>query len=71
MDVKAAEAELAADVVEPPPVPLGELALRTLFQPADGDDDKTHEHFPAKWAPLWPKGAITKVCAIGKRAHRA
>jgi hypothetical protein len=65
MNVKAAEAEHAADVVEPLPVPLGELTLRTLFQPADGNHDKTHEHFPAKWASVC-QGAIKEVCAISK-----
>src|SRR5215471_11615692 len=66
MDVEAAEAELAADVAEPLLVPLGELALRTLFQPADGNDDKTHEHFPAKWASVC-QGTISRfACAISK-----
>src|SRR6202008_4617683 len=45
MDIEAAEAELAADVVEALPVALGELALRSLFQPADGNDDESHSIF--------------------------
>src|SRR6202008_4171229 len=48
MDIEAAEAELGADVVEALPVGLREPALRSLFQPADGNDDESHEHFPAK-----------------------
>ena len=35
MDVEAAKAELAADVVEPFAITLGQFPLRALFQPAD------------------------------------
>src|SRR6185437_2814627 len=41
-DIRPAEAELAADLAETLLVALRELALRSLFQPADGDDDDSH-----------------------------
>ena len=39
MNIEAAKAELAADVVEPLAVAFGELPFGALLQPADGDDD--------------------------------
>ncbi|MGA7994464.1 MAG: hypothetical protein WCA28_06085 [Bradyrhizobium sp.] len=42
MDIEAAKAELAADVVEPFAVTLAQFPLRALFQPADGDHDEAH-----------------------------
>ena len=47
MDLEAAKAELAADVVEALAIAFGKFPLRALLQPADRNDDKSHEHFPA------------------------
>src|SRR5579883_1849968 len=45
VNLEAAKAELAADVLEALAVALGELALRSGFQPADGYDDESHPFF--------------------------
>src|SRR5215831_511089 len=41
-DVEAAEAELAAGIVEARGVALGKFPLGALLQPADGNDDDSH-----------------------------
>src|SRR5260370_12186284 len=43
MDLKSAEAEFAADVAEPFTIALSQFPLRTLLQPADGNDDDAHK----------------------------
>ena len=43
MNLEAAKAELAADVVEALAVALGQFPLRALLQPADGNDDEAHQ----------------------------
>ena len=42
MNVEAAKAELAADVVEPLAIALGKFPFRALLQPADCNDDEAH-----------------------------
>src|ERR1700704_4047197 len=42
MNLEAAKAELAADVVEAFPIALGQFPLRALLQPADCNDDEAH-----------------------------
>ncbi len=42
MNLEAAKAELAADVVESLAIALGQFPLRALLQPADGNDEKAH-----------------------------
>ena len=41
-DLEAAKSELAAEIVEPFPIPLGELTFRPLLQPADRNHDQAH-----------------------------
>ena len=48
MNLEAAKAELAADVVEALAIALGQFPLRALLQPADGNDDEAHEAFSGK-----------------------
>ena len=43
MDIEAAEAELAADLVEALGIALGQFTLRPLLEPANGNDDDSHE----------------------------
>ena len=43
MNLETAKAELAADVLEPLAIALGELPLRALLQAADGNDEQAHE----------------------------
>src|ERR1700726_165075 len=43
-DLDAAEAELAANIVESLLIAFSQLALRALFQPADGNHDEAHAH---------------------------
>src|SRR5260370_10359358 len=42
MNLKAAKAKLAADVVKPLAIALGQFPLRALLQPADCNDDEAH-----------------------------
>ena len=50
MNLKAAKAELATDIVEALAIAFGQFPLRALFQPADCNDDEAHpKHFPEKW----------------------
>src|SRR5437016_7443142 len=50
VDLKAAEAELAADVVETLAIAIGQFPLRPLLQPADGNDDEAHNGTSGKAA---------------------
>src|SRR5262245_22902923 len=48
MNLKAAEAELAADIIEALAIALGKLPFGTLLQSADSDDNEAHPAlFPA------------------------
>jgi len=42
MNGQATKAELAADIIEPLTIALGELALGTLLELADGNDEEMH-----------------------------
>ena len=48
MDLEAAKAELAADVVEALAIAFGQFPLRALLQPADCNDDEAHRAFSGK-----------------------
>src|SRR4051812_48839831 len=43
MNLEAAKAELAADIVEPRAIAFGEFTLRSLLEAADGNDEQAHE----------------------------
>ena len=52
MNLEAAKAELAADILEALAVTLGELPFRALFQAADADHDETHQRRLAAPQPI-------------------
>src|ERR1700730_17072013 len=66
MNIETAKTKFAADVVEALAIALGQLPLRALFQPADGNDDEAHaEHFPVK-----RRSACRRKCVKSKaRTH--
>src|SRR4029453_1740233 len=59
VNLEAAEAELAADIIEALAIALGKLPFGTLLQPADSDDDQAHPVFSCA-----PEGAQHKVHAL-------
>src|SRR5664279_305043 len=73
MNFQAMKAELAANVVESLQVAFGQLPLRTLLQPANGNDDEAHtRHFPARHVlGLDPRVETGLTGAISKSGSRA
>src|SRR4051794_28106285 len=47
MDLEAAKAQFAPQILESLAVAVGQFPFRTLLQPADRNHDEAHEDFPA------------------------
>lgn len=68
MKVEAAEAQLAAEIVEAFAVTLRELPLRTLFQSANGDHHDAHAHaLPRAQADSYRRAAVEHDPESGNR----
>ena len=62
MNLEAAKAELAADVVKALAVALRQLPFGALLQTADGNDDEAHtKRFPAKWKPVCRRKRVKSI----------
>ena len=49
MDVEAAEAALASDIIEASTIAISEFPLRTLLETANGNDDESHARTLVWW----------------------
>ena len=70
MNIEAAKAELAADIVEALAVPFGQFPLRALLQPADRNDDEAHQAFTAMFQHARVLHARTQATCASADSHR-
>ena len=72
MNLEAAKAELAADVVEALAIAFGQFPLRALFQPADGDHDEAHEYVSgdAALSGMRAFARVTQTTCASADSHR-